>query len=30
VWFSLEENHGRAYHFGLHQLRNSFSNATTF
>jgi hypothetical protein len=22
VWFSLEENHERAYHFGLHRLRN--------
>ena len=22
VWFSLEENHEKAYHFGLHQLRN--------
>jgi len=22
VWFSLGENHEKAYHFGLHQLRN--------
>ena len=22
VWFSLEENHEKAFRFGLHQLRN--------
>ena len=25
VWFSLGENHKKAYRFGLHQLRNCFS-----
>jgi hypothetical protein len=27
VWFSLKENHEKAYGSGLHQLRNSFNPA---